>query len=1101
MLTNQRSRSLRRAIALAVASFVLAAAPAGLGAAASTGSPQSQGSSDNRMDWWREARFGMFIHWGLYSIPAGEWKGQTNHAEWIMHTARIPVGEYERLMDRFNPVNFDANEWVRIAKEAGVKYIVITTKHHDGFCLFDSKHTEYDVMSTPFARDIMKEMADACHRQGIKICWYYSIMDWHHPDYLPRRNWESRSAAGADYNRYIDYVKNQLTELVTHYGEIGVLWFDGGWEHPPQVHRAGEIIAHLRELQPSIIINARLEVPADFDTPEQFIPSAWRAGRDWESCITMNDHWGYNKFDSNWKSTQDLIRMLADTASKGGNLLLNVGPTPAGEIPQPSIERLREMGQWMKVNGDSIYGTKAGPFASLPWGRCTQRALADGGTRLYLHVFDWPKDGKLPIGGLSNEPRQACVLADTDRKPLRVIRQEDAVVIDLPPQAPDAIDTVVVLDITGPPEVVEPPSITADSEIFVDTLEVSVTSECSDLQVCCTTDGSRPNADSALFEGPLRLADTATVSARLFRDDRPVSPVSRATFTKVEPRPGVTTEGLVQGLLYDYFEADWDRLPSFDLLTPVKAGTVSNFDLGVRDHVDHFGFRYTGFVVVPRDGVYTFYTDSDDGSRLWIGDELVVDNDGLHVAQERSGQIALAKGAHLMTVTYFDKTGDDKLEVSDSGPGVEKQRIPDEALLRPQRLDDSGSSNDALSSSLARPTPHQLEWQDREVGMFIHFAPNTWLDKEYDDLSLPLSRFNPEKLDTDQWVAAAEAMGAKFIIFVAKHAGGFCMWQTDTTDYSLESTPWRGGKGDVLADLAASCRKKGMKLGVYLSPQDKKHGAGGGGRCDTEEAQDQYDDLYRAQLTEVLSRYGEISEVWFDGSTVVRVGDILSKYAPNAMIFQGPHATIRWVGNEDGFAPYPAWNSVSEADARSGVATAANGDPNGTVWLPNECDARMRNTWFWRTDNAQTLKTVDQLMEMYYRSVGHGAVLLLNQTPDPTGLIPEADFKRGAEFGAEVARRFGQSIAETSGKGDLVELSLKEPTLIDHAIVMEEIAQGERVREYVIEGLADGEWTPLCQGTAIGHKKIERFAPAKVSKVRLRVLRSAAEPLIRKLAV
>lgn len=251
-------------------------------------------------------------------------------------------------------------------------------------------------------------------------------------------------------------------------------------------------------------------------------------------------------------------------------------------------------------------------------------------------------------------------------------------------------------------------------------------------------------------------------------------------------------------------------------------------------------------------------------------------------------------------------------------------------------------------AAVAKPTPEQAAWQQCEIGMFIHFSMNTWLDREYDDLSWPLAKFNPTKLDTDQWVAAAEAMGAKYIVFVAKHVGGFCTWQTETTDYGVKDTPWRGGKGDVMADLAESCRKRNIKLGVYLSPADRKQGAGVGGRCGDEEAQRRYDKIYRQQLTELLSRYGEMYEVWFDGSNVVEVGDILKKHAPHAMIFQGPHATIRWVGNESGVAPYPAWNAVSEEAARSGVATARHGNPDGDAWLPNECDARI----FWPTPSS-----------------------------------------------------------------------------------------------------------------------------------------------------
>jgi alpha-L-fucosidase len=417
----------------------------------------------------------------------------------------------------------------------------------------------------------------------------------------------------------------------------------------------------------------------------------------------------------------------------------------------------------------------------------------------------------------------------------------------------------------------------------------------------------------------------------------------------------------------------------------------------------------------------------------------------------------------------------------------------------------SGQSFQAASAAaqpprLALPTPEQTAWHDLELGMFIHFAPNTWQDQEYDDLSTPLAKINPAQLDTDQWVRVAESMGAKYIIFVAKHVGGFCWWQTETTDYSVKSIPWRSGKADVMAMLAESCRRHGMKLGVYISPADRKHGADVGGRCKTPAEQTRYNAIYRRQLTELLSRYGELIEVWFDGSCIIDVGDLLKKYVPKAMIFQGPQATIRWVGNEDGVAPYPAWNSLPLAAAKSGVATSAEGRPDVDAWMPLECDARFRNTWFWNTKNANTLKSVDQLMDMYYKSVGRGAVLLLNHTPDPTGLIPEADAKRASEFGAELQRRFGKSIAETSGQGEIIELDLGKAQTVDHVIAMEDIRQGERVRAYVVEALMDGVWKEICKGTAVGHKKIDRFAPVKTSKIWFRTLSSAGAPIIRKLA-
>lgn len=406
-----------------------------------------------------------------------------------------------------------------------------------------------------------------------------------------------------------------------------------------------------------------------------------------------------------------------------------------------------------------------------------------------------------------------------------------------------------------------------------------------------------------------------------------------------------------------------------------------------------------------------------------------------------------------------------------------------------------------VDAVLARPSPEQLAWHDLELGMFVHLAPQTWLESEYDDLSIEPGAMNPEKLDTDQWVRVAESMGAKYIVFVAKHEGGFCWWPTDTTDFCVTRSPWRGGKGDILADLSRSCRARGIGLGVYLSPQDKKHGIAVGGKAKTPEAQKAYEQLFRQQLTEVLSRYGDMCEVWFDGSLVFEVGDILKEHAPRAVIFQGPQASIRWVGNEDGVAPDPAWNAVKQGKKKWGDYTAEDGDPAGDRWLPNECDARMRSTWFWNTQGEKTIKSVEQLMEMYCRSVGHGAVLLLNHTPDRSGLIPGPDAKRAAEFGAEIRKRFGEPLAETSGSGRELDLALPAPSRIESIVTMEDIAQGERVRKYVIEGRVGDQWKELATGTAVGHKKIDRIAPIDVSRVRLRCLESAGTPVIRRLAV
>ena len=649
---------------------------------------------DARMTWWREARFGMFIHWGLYSIPAGEWKGETNHAEWIRTTAQIPIDEYDKFVQEFNPIKFDADEWVRMAKDAGMKYIVITSKHHDGFSLFNSRYTDFDIMSTPFKRDIMDELANACRKYGLKICWYHSIMDWHHPDYLPRRGWESRTTEGADIDRYISHMKKQLKELIQNYGDIGVLWFDGEWEETWNHEYGQDLYDYVRNLQPSIIINNRVDAgrsgmqgltkegnyAGDFGTPEQEIPPTGLLGIDWETCMTMNDHWGYNKHNNNWKSSKDLIQKLADIASKGGNFLLNVGPTAEGLFPQASIDRLAAMGQWMKINGESIYGTQASPFKHLSWGRCTQKTVK-GGTRLYLHVFSWPENGRLVLPGIYNQPGgQAFLLSDPTIK-LDAFRKEDAIVINIPQKVPDSINSVVAIDIVGKPDVNDPPVISAEYDIFIDEMDVSIVSPRENITIRYTLDGSTPDTKSTIVNGPIRLTKTAQVSARLFRNGTPVSGSIQAKYTKVVPRPGVDLQDIAQGLQYGYYEGSWDQLPDFNKLDVVATGVIPNFDITPRNQNDYFGFQFEGFVLLPKDGVYSFFTDSDDGSRLYIGGTLVVENDGLHGTNEEAGSIALSAGYHPIRVTYFEKTGANQLKVSYKGTNMKKQVISEKILI------------------------------------------------------------------------------------------------------------------------------------------------------------------------------------------------------------------------------------------------------------------------------------------------------------------------------------------------------------------------------------------------------------------------------------
>ena len=397
--------------------------------------------SDPRLNWWREARFGMFIHWGLYAVPAGEWKGKRipGIGEWIMKRAQIPVSEYEQLAKQFNPVKFDAAEWVSLAKNAGQKYIVITAKHHDGFCMFKTELTDYNIVdATPFGRDPMKELAAECRKQGIRLCFYYSqTQDWHHPD-GDGNDWDYDEKQ-KDFDSYVEnYVKPQVRELLTNYGPIGLIWFDTPKRMTPEQSRS--LLELVHELQPDCLVNGRIgNGLGDYASAgDNRIPDH-PVDMDWETPATINDTWGYKYYDHNWKSTQELIHKLVDIVSKGGNYLLNVGPTAEGIIPQPSVERLLAMGDWLKVNGDAVYGTRPGPIQGLEWCRSTSKP-----GKVYLHVFDWPVGGQIRIPAVDGVSG-AYLLSDEKRTPLNVATAQGETVIAGPGQPPDTTGTVVVL--------------------------------------------------------------------------------------------------------------------------------------------------------------------------------------------------------------------------------------------------------------------------------------------------------------------------------------------------------------------------------------------------------------------------------------------------------------------------------------------------------------------------------------------------------------------------------------------------------------------------------------------------------------------------------
>lgn len=433
---------------------------------------------DKRMEWFREARFGMFVHWGLYSGLAGTWDGKVvatrGGMEWIQNQVKADSATYAKAaIPLFKPKPDFAHEWARLAKAAGCRYLVFTTKHHDGFALHDSAVSEFDAGSV-LHRDLVKEIVAACKAEGLRVGFYHSMIDWHHDQYeyakskqLPHPLKGKPYPNGArDQSKYQDYLAGEVRELVSNYGRVDLLWWDFSAQdfQGQEAWRAFDLMRMVREQQPKIVMNNRLFRSAeagwtsmamegvsarldnrygDYVTPEQHIPPNGLPGVDWETCMTMNTTWGYSAHDPAWKTSRELIRNLVDIASKGGNYLLNIGPTGDGSVPVQSVDALKEIGAWLKVNSKAIYDTTASPFAKqLSWGRCTRK-----GDKLYLHIFDWPADGKLFLP-LLNENVKAKLLA-TPRAKINMLNGPDGLVLQLPPEAPDKSASVLELRVRG----------------------------------------------------------------------------------------------------------------------------------------------------------------------------------------------------------------------------------------------------------------------------------------------------------------------------------------------------------------------------------------------------------------------------------------------------------------------------------------------------------------------------------------------------------------------------------------------------------------------------------------------------------------------------
>ena len=439
--------------------FLAASSAARIGAGSVTDTADYLKAGEQDVQAWRQMKFGLFIHWGPVSLKGTE-------IGWSRGD-QVPVEQYDQLYKQFNPTLFDADTWVNVAKDAGMKYLVITSKHHDGFCIWPSKFTDYHIGNTPFGRDVLKELSDACRRHGLWFCTYHSICDWYHPDYPLGSPGGQSKKANPNMPRYYEYLKNQTREIIENYGPLGIMWFDGEWEEPWTLEYGNELYAYLKGIQPNLIINNRVskgrqgmegttqqvhQNAGDYDTPEQRI-GTFQTGRPWETCMTICQQWAWKPNDE-LKSLKQCIDTLVMVVGGDGNLLFNVGPMPDGLIEPRQVERLKEMGDWLKEYGQGIYATRGGPFRTGPWGASTHKD-----NTIYVHILSWPGE-KLSLPPIPKKIIASSVLTGGTAT---VMQTEESIEISVPKAYRRELDTIIKLELDGPAGEITPLSLPSAS--------------------------------------------------------------------------------------------------------------------------------------------------------------------------------------------------------------------------------------------------------------------------------------------------------------------------------------------------------------------------------------------------------------------------------------------------------------------------------------------------------------------------------------------------------------------------------------------------------------------------------------------------------------